>query len=173
MRKQLFLACAFFMLANNAIANQRYEALGDNIQYAMPLIAMGMTYNEKDKEGGLQLLKTFGATFGATYSIKLGVNRTRPNGSDHSFPSGHTSCAFSSAGYIHQRYGYEKGRVAYLAAAFVGWSRIQANKHYATDVLAGAALGSIISYTFTSSKDTNITTYKDRDTVGINIRFRW
>ena len=163
MRIQLLLALVLFALGNNAIANQRYEALGDNIQYAMPIIAMGMTYNEKDSEGGLQLLKTLGATFGATYSIKLGVNRTRPNGSDYSFPSGHTSCAFSSAGYIHQRYGYEKGRIAYLAASFVGWSRIQANKHYTTDVLAGAALGSLVSYTFTNN----------RDTVGINIHFRW
>ncbi|MDH5259447.1 MAG: phosphatase PAP2 family protein [Gammaproteobacteria bacterium] len=172
MIKKLLLTIALFTCANNAFANQ-YEALGDAVQYALPLTALGMTFTEDDTEGRIQFAKGFGATFGMTYTVKLGVNRTRPNGADYSFPSGHTSASFSSAGYIHQRYGYKKGRVAYLAAAFVGWTRIQANKHYASDVLAGAALGSLTSYVFTSGKDMNLTTYKDRDTVGINVRFRW
>ena len=176
MKKRLLLPLSFifYVLGNNAFANvNQYESFGDMVQYALPLTALGLTFTENDPEGRMQFYKSFGATFGATYSIKLGVNRTRPNGADYSFPSGHTSASFASAGYICQRYGYKKGRLAYLAATFVGWSRIQANKHYASDVLAGAALGSVTSFVFTSGKDMNLTTYKDRDTVGINIRFRW
>jgi len=172
MKYAIFIVALFFLVAKNASAVQ-YESIGDAVQYALPFAALGMTYMEDDPEGRIQFYKSFGATFGATYTVKLGVNRTRPNGADYSFPSGHTSASFSSASYIHQRYGYKKGRIAYLAAAFVGWSRIQANKHYSTDVLAGAALGTATSYIFTSGKDMNLTTYKDRDTVGINIRFRW
>lgn len=169
----IFLAFSNLAAVNNAFANQQYETLGDTVQYMLPLTALGMTFIEDDAEGRMMFYKSFGATFGATYTVKYGVNRTRPNGSDYSFPSGHTSASFSSAGYICQRYGYNRGRAAYLAAAFVGWTRIQAYKHYTTDVLAGAALGSFSSYVFTSGRDMNLTTYKDRDTVGINIHFRW
>ena len=153
-------------------ANQ-YEAIGDAIQWALPATALGMTFMKDDADGRMMFYKSFGATAGITYTVKYSVNRTRPNGADYSFPSGHTSASFSSAAYICQRYGYKQGRLAYLAAAFVGWSRIQANKHYTTDVLAGAALGSATGFLLTSSENVDVTTYKDRDTLGININLRW
>ncbi|MDH3327075.1 MAG: phosphatase PAP2 family protein [Gammaproteobacteria bacterium] len=173
MKKQLLLVVlVLFVCGKNAFAVQ-YESFGDAVQYALPLTALGMTFTEDDPEGRMQFVKSFGATFGITYSVKLGVNRTRPNGADYSFPSGHTSASFSSASYIHQRYGIKKGRIAYFAAAFVGWTRVQANKHYVSDVLAGAAVGSLTSYMLTSNKDMNLSGYKDKDSTGINIQYRW
>lgn len=172
LRKNLLLTAALLLSAGNVNAVS-LEASGDMVQYLLPLTALGMSFNQNDPEGRVQFLKSFGTTFGITYTVKIGVNRTRPNGADYSFPSGHTSASFSSAGYIQQRYGWKKGGAAYAAATFVGWTRIKANKHYVSDVVAGAALGTLSSYVFTSNKDMKLSGYKDRDSTGINIQYRW
>jgi len=171
---KLYLIPLLFILSwsQSAFANQ-YELAGDVVQWILPMSALSLSYIEEDVDGSTQFVKSFSATAGITYSVKLGVNRQRPNGADYSFPSGHTSASFSSAAFIHQRYGYKKGRIAYLAAMYVGWSRIQANKHYTTDVLAGAALGTLSSFFFTSAKDVDVITYGDREGVGVNIRYKW
>lgn len=60
-----------------------------------------------------------------------------------SFPSGHTTVAFAAATVFALEYK-DKPWVpvfAYSAASLIGFSRITENKHWATDVLAGAALG--------------------------------
>jgi len=60
-----------------------------------------------------------------------------------SFPSGHTTAAFSAATVYAMEYR-DKPLVpflAYGAASLIGLSRITENKHWATDVLTGAALG--------------------------------
>ncbi|HET7898951.1 MAG TPA: phosphatase PAP2 family protein [Flavisolibacter sp.] len=60
-----------------------------------------------------------------------------------SFPSGHTTVAFAAATVYAMEY---KDRpwvpvFAYTAASLIGLSRITQNAHWATDVIAGAALG--------------------------------
>jgi membrane-associated phospholipid phosphatase len=76
-----------------------------------------------------------------TESLKLAANRTRPNGGRWSFPSGHASAAFTTATVLERHLGWKVGVPAYAAAAYIGASRLQQNKHYASDVLFGAALG--------------------------------
>ena len=61
-----------------------------------------------------------------------------------SFPSSHTSQAFLTATLLHEQYGrrYPWVSVAgYSVAAATGIMRVLGNKHWATDVLAGAAIG--------------------------------
>jgi membrane-associated phospholipid phosphatase len=60
-----------------------------------------------------------------------------------SFPSGHTTVAFAAATVFASEYKDNPyiSIVAYSAATLVGLSRITENKHWATDVLVGAALG--------------------------------
>src|SRR5262249_34019131 len=71
---------------------------------------------------------------------KHAVGRTRPDGSNNmSFPSGHTSNAFAMATVAEYHFGPKVGIPAYLAASLIGASRIQSNKHYLSDVVAGAA----------------------------------
>ena len=87
---------------------------------------------------GLALLRTEAVTF----ALKSAVGEERPNGQDeHSFPSGHTSTTFAGAEFIRKQYGWTWGAPAYLAAAFVGWSRVETHDHWAQDVIVGAAIG--------------------------------
>jgi membrane-associated phospholipid phosphatase len=78
-----------------------------------------------------------------TQGVKLAVDRTRPDGSRYSFPSGHTSSAFATAAVLERHYGWRVGLPAYAAAAYVGGSRLTENKHYLSDVIFGAALGMV------------------------------
>ena len=60
-----------------------------------------------------------------------------------SFPSGHTTLAFAAATVYAMEYRDKPlvHVIAYSAASLVGMSRITENRHWATDVLTGAALG--------------------------------
>jgi membrane-associated phospholipid phosphatase len=60
-----------------------------------------------------------------------------------SFPSGHTTVAFAAATVFASEYKNIKWVpiVAYSAATLIGLSRITENQHWATDVVAGAAIG--------------------------------
>jgi len=69
------------------------------------------------------------------------VDKKRPTGSNQSFPSGHTSAVFQGAAFIHKRYGLKQAAAAYIGATFVGYSRVESDKHFTEDVIAGAALG--------------------------------
>jgi membrane-associated phospholipid phosphatase len=83
-----------------------------------------------------------------TEIFKKAVSRTRPDGSDSvSFPSGHTSSAFALATVAQKHYGWKVGVPSYLAASAIGFSRIERNRHYLSDVLAGATLGVIAGRT--------------------------
>jgi membrane-associated phospholipid phosphatase len=88
-----------------------------------------------------------------TLSLKGVINRTRPDGTHYGYPSGHTSTAFTSAGVIHHYFGTIWGLSAYLTATYVGLSRLQENKHYLTDVIAGAILGSYVAYKVTHKRE--------------------
>lgn len=84
-------------------------------------------------------------TAGLTAAFKFAVHRKRPDGSDNrSFPSGHTSAAFALASVAEQHYGWKVGAAAYAAAAAMGASRLMEDKHYLSDVVAGATLGYIV-----------------------------
>jgi membrane-associated phospholipid phosphatase len=84
-----------------------------------------------------------------TQGIKYVAGRTRPDGTDRSFPSGHTSSAFATATVLQRHFGWKVGIPAYALASYVGASRLHANKHYLSDVAFGAALGIVAGRTVT------------------------
>lgn len=86
--------------------------------------------------------------------LKRSVGRARPmesGGSPHefkpfssfdSFPSGHTTLAFAAAAALDRETSARwVPWVAYPLAGLVGWSRIHDDRHWTSDVVAGAALG--------------------------------
>ena len=82
--------------------------------------------------------------------LKYGVSRERPDGSNsQSFPSGHASNAFALATVVEHHYGWKVGVPAYALASCIGLTRIEQNRHYLSDVLAGATLGVIVGRTVT------------------------
>lgn len=124
--------------------------LGTVVQYALPVTALGMTVVRLDKEGNRQLLMAFFATEVTKEALKQSIRSTRPNGGQNSFPSGHTSCSFASSAFIQRRYGWKYGIPAYIAASFVGYSRLYVKAHRVRDVVAGASLGILFNLIFTT-----------------------
>jgi membrane-associated phospholipid phosphatase len=94
------------------------------------------------------LLDAFVVNWAYTSVVKAAVGRERPNGEDSkSFPSGHASNAFALAAVVERHYGWKGGVPAYALASAVAVSRLQRNKHYLSDVMAGATLGYLVGRT--------------------------
>jgi hypothetical protein len=80
--------------------------------------------------------------------LKYAVRRERPDGSNNlSFPSGHSAVTFATATVIERHLGWRKSIVGYAIASYVAMSRIHDNQHYLSDVIFGAAVGSIAGRT--------------------------
>ncbi|MBO8130475.1 MAG: phosphatase PAP2 family protein [Candidatus Marinimicrobia bacterium] len=92
-----------------------------------------------------------------TSILKEITNRQRPNKESFmSFPSGHTSGSFALAAVVNKLYGKKAGTAAYIMAAFVGTTRINDNKHYLSDVIVGAMLGTLIGRSFAKNYNDNL-----------------
>lgn len=82
---------------------------------------------------------------GLTIPTKNIFRQERPCGNIFtSFPSGHTGTAFMGAEILRREYGQEYPGIAiagYTVATAVGAMRIYNNRHWASDVLAGAGFG--------------------------------
>jgi len=95
------------------------------------------------------------ATSQVTQALKRGVDRERPDGGSRlSFPSGHASAsavntrlASRNLRWIEmpdsRRRAFDVGLV--MLTAGTSWARIEAGKHYPSDVLVGMALGNFFA----------------------------
>jgi hypothetical protein len=128
--------------------------IGDWVQILLPVSGYVGAWITGDKEGAYQLTKVLGAAGISAQIFKAAAARGRPDAKDdRSFPSGHTTAAFAGSEFIRIRYGNGWGIPAHIAAAFVAYSRIRANKHFRDDVLAGASNGLLWNWFFTSPYD--------------------
>jgi membrane-associated phospholipid phosphatase len=149
----------------DAISKYAISPWGNGI-YSLPLLAGIYLTGIKDnrhRNVALTGLKAFLLSGGAAQVTKYIFHRHRPGDNDPpnpylwegpfefttdytSFPSGHTATAFAVASVL--AYGYKDkiwvGVTSYTVASLVGLSRINDGKHWATDVIAGAALGTFI-----------------------------
>lgn len=136
------LLLALLTPAHVSLARDAVETSGDLARIAIPAAAFAMTVKREDERGRIGFYKSFAANVGTTFALKSLVDKRRPDGSDDdAFPSGHTSVAFHGAAFLHRRYGMDDAWAAYGLAAYVGWTRLEADKHDAADVAAGAAVG--------------------------------
>jgi len=107
-------------------------------------------------------------------SVKRITGKTRPDGSHHSFPSGHTSTAFTGATALYCEFKDTHPIYAYSGYAFATATaglRVMNNRHWVSDVLAGAGISMLITNAvyyfeplknwnpFKNSKKRNITFY--------------
>jgi membrane-associated phospholipid phosphatase len=122
----------------------------DNVlQYSPTLVNLGLNFTGLSKNvNAKDQLATFllgtGTYVVITQGLKYSINEIRPDGSDHSFPSGHTTTAFFGARMLDRAYGKKYPVIAlggYALATATGALRMANNKHWATDVAMGAAIG--------------------------------
>jgi hypothetical protein len=81
---------------------------------------------------------------GTAQSLKRITAVTRPDGTPNAFPSGHAAEAFASAEFLRREYGDQSVWYTvsgYTAAVAVGTLRMYNNRHWLSDVVAGAGLG--------------------------------
>jgi len=162
----LFLSTA----VHSNTANIKYW--GDQGRYIIPIISAVPTLILRDLPGFTQIGMAEIVSQSATEGLKLVARETRPNGDCcNSFPSGHTSAAFTGAAFVHFRYGFEYSIPLYIGSAFVAYSRVQASAHYTHDVIAGAGIGILASYLSTTAyKNANIRFIVDSKYAGILYR---
>ncbi|MCW8925664.1 MAG: phosphatase PAP2 family protein [Xanthomonadales bacterium] len=170
------LVCACLFVQQTVLAKDQTEQNGDVIQWAILAAGLGSAVlYEEGHEGTLQFLESFAASQIVTAGLKSITDKERPNGNCcKSFPSGHTSKAFMGAAFIHERYGWKYAVPAYVAATYVGYSRVNADKHYVEDVVAGAAIGILSSFVFTSSyKSLEVTPVVGNGYYGVYLSSNW
>lgn len=113
--------------------------------------------NDKSKSTALLALESFALASLVTRIPKTIVGRERPDSGygpykingpfgGSSFPSGHTTASFAVASVIATQFRDSKWIpiTAYSVAGLAGISRIYDNKHWLTDVVAGATIGTLV-----------------------------
>jgi len=172
----LFFAVLFVLGTSSAHAtDDNTETAGDVLRIVIPAIAYGSTWYMDDKEGRIQFYKAFLANTVVTFGLKFAIDKERPDGSDNnSFPSGHTSYAMQGASFVHLRYGWQYAVPLYFGTAYVAYSRVHSEKHYELDVLAGAAVGFLSTYFFTTPyKGVTITPIAESGFYGLSFEKTW
>ena len=141
----------FIFITNNA----------STLSISTPILIYSIGFINKDvdlKKKGIYMGETFLVNAFTTTALKYSINRDRPfvtypdidhkvEAGSSSFPSGHTSEAFSTATSIS--IAFPKWYVitpSFVWAGIVGYSRMDLGVHYPTDVITGAIVGSGTAY---------------------------
>jgi membrane-associated phospholipid phosphatase len=161
--------------AESLFAKSHTELIGDVLAISIPAVAYGTTLYIKDKKGEIEFYKAYGTTLATSTLLKKTVTEERPDKSDkESFPSRHTASAMSGAVFIHKRYGLKYALPAYIGTIYTGYSRVHSNKHFEHDVYAGAILGAVSSYYFSSSyKKINFQAQLNEAYQGVKISYKF
>jgi membrane-associated phospholipid phosphatase len=147
----ILLSCLAISSNSFASDDEWIEKTGDVLQIALPVAAGATTLILQDWEGTGQFAKTFAASWATVYGLKLAIGKMRPASENRlSHPSGHTMGAFAGAAFIDTRYGHTFGIPAYALAAFTGYSRVYADKHFFDDVVSGASISMLWTWFFTT-----------------------
>ena len=126
------------------------ESADNYLQY-LPLVcdyglsALGVKAKHNYGDRTIALATSYLSLAIITNGLKLSVDAPRPSSSAKNyFPSGHTATAFMGAEIIRQEYKDSSplyGIAAYTFATGIGYARIYNDRHWFTDVLAGAGVG--------------------------------
>jgi hypothetical protein len=135
---------------NTAFAPGKY--LGDTpeqVAASLGTYAFGRIFDKpKVAHLGMDLVQAQILTELLVEPIKFATRRERPDGSNRqSFPSGHAAITFATATVIERHLGWRKSLLGYAIASYVAASRLHDNRHYLSDVIFGAAVGSIAGRT--------------------------
>lgn len=176
-----------------------FEHFGDG-KYTLPPLAVLYAYghyykHERSRKTALLSIESFVITGIFTQTLKFSTHRHRPitgdpydtwdgpgiSGSNLSFPSGHSSSVFSIATVIASEYKENVliPPLAYGIAGLTALSRVHDDKHWASDIFAGSALGYFTAKAVVRLHDTdeaeNITLYPvtEKDRTGLMLSYRF
>lgn len=109
------------------------------------LNAMGIKGKNNLKDRSIILATSYLMMSATVFALKGITKVERPDGtSNNSFPSGHTANAFAGAEFLWQEYKDKSvwyGISGYIVATGTGLFRMYNNRHWLTDVVAGAGIG--------------------------------
>ena len=141
---------------NNGVHEEVHEnidrrvTIDDFAQYApaasvYALNAIGIKGKNSFKDRTIILGTSFLIMTSTVTCLKNVSNVIRPDGSsNNSFPSGHTATAFMGAEFLWQEYkdvSVWYGIAGYAVACGTGFFRVYNDRHWVTDVAAGAGIG--------------------------------
>ena len=120
--------------------------MGQLVPNALYIGAMSISGYNGDPEGyrrAIGMFKASAYSSSLTTVMKYTIRSHRPNNRNvkNSFPSGHATTAFAFSGYVMAEHQYYLGIPALILASFVGYSRINDNRHWIQDITAGATIG--------------------------------
>jgi membrane-associated phospholipid phosphatase len=129
----------------------RFSSLGEHAGVWLAIGAAGYAVDVRRRPAWARALLAVLGTYAANTLLKLVVRRRRPEldglapliatPTQLSFPSAHASTSFAGA-RAYSRLGLPAGPL-YALAASLSLSRLFLGVHWPSDVLAGAALGSV------------------------------
>lgn len=143
---------------NTVFAPGKYVGqAGVQLGAAVVTYAYGRLADEKKvSHFGMDLLRAQIVNEVLTEGVKIATHRERPDHSNHqSFPSGHASMTFATATVIERHLGWKMSAAGYTIASYVAMSRLHDNRHWLSDVVFGAAVGTISGRTVTQHGRTN------------------
>lgn len=121
--------------------------IGTWIEYGSPVVyygagLLGAASRHAFVDRAIQGTVSYACAASVGFVAKRLFNTLRPDGSDlHSFPSGHTTMVFTSAELMRYEYGNLWGAGFYVLAAGTAAERVLSDRHWLSDVVAGAGLG--------------------------------
>jgi len=146
-------------------------------------VAGRITHNPKARETGVLAMESLIDTGIVTEVLKISAQRQRPNADQHfgeffdggsSFPSGHSSSAWSVATVVAYEYKNNPWIKygAFAAAAAVSMSRYSGRNHFLSDIAAGSAVGFLIGrYVYRNYHDPDIDNPKPKKTTWLHPSF--
>jgi membrane-associated phospholipid phosphatase len=157
-----------------ARASETIKDAGTAVTAALPLIAGGVSLLNGDEEGAVQLVKSVVVSSGLAFGLSRAFKSRNPDGTvNDTFPSNHATVAFGAASYMDHRYGWKYGLPSYLAAGFVGYSRIEADKHNLVDIVGAAVLSWGVSHLFVTPLPVDAGAEVTPDRALLRISARW
>ena len=184
------------VLRRTATAFRRLAEPGSYVLLGAAYTAGRLGGSDRLAEAGLRGLEAEAIALVVTGGIKLAAGRARPylgKGHPHdfalgrglrgspwmSFPSGHTTAGFAAAAAVTSTVTrwtpdarWPVGVALYGAATLVGLSRIYDDRHWASDVVAGAAVGTVTGVAVARYHRTRPTTRLDRWLLGVSAQTR-
>lgn len=114
--------------------------------------ADGVSRTNKYSEVGFDLLRAQILSGVIVQGIKYTAQRERPSGACCAFPSGHAAAAFAAAAVLERHLGYRLSWPALAGATYVAASRLVDDRHFVSDVVFGAAVGTASGWTVVGTR---------------------